>query len=158
MGHGRRVAGRVIRVQSLSNKPLQRMWSPQGHRVESRSRLGGAHTAERQTVRQTSPPVIDVAVLEAGNALSKANGVILRTSPGSSQEIVEGSGEGAQVEMREYRLASYCALVLGVGFTLASSRTLAQEPPRRIDVGLAVRYMPTGWFEWSGRSGTCQRE
>ena len=97
--------------------------------------------------------MIDVAVLEAGNALSKANGVILRTSPGSSQEIVEGSGEGAQVEMREYRLASYCALVLGVGFTLASSRTLAQEPPRRIDVGLAVRYMPTGWFEWSGRSG-----
>ncbi len=26
-------------------KPLQRMWSPQGHRVESRCRLGGAHTA-----------------------------------------------------------------------------------------------------------------
>ena len=54
MGHGRRVAGRVIRVQSLSNKPLQRMWSPQGHRVESGCRLGGAHTAERQGVRRTS--------------------------------------------------------------------------------------------------------
>jgi len=37
----------------LSNKPLQRMWSPQGHRVESRGRLGGAHTAERQSVGQT---------------------------------------------------------------------------------------------------------
>ena len=27
------------------------MWSPRGHRVESRNRLGGAHTAERQSGR-----------------------------------------------------------------------------------------------------------
>jgi hypothetical protein len=38
----------------LPNKPLQMMWSPLGHRVESRRRLGGAHTAERQSVRQTA--------------------------------------------------------------------------------------------------------
>jgi hypothetical protein len=79
-----------------------------------------------------------------------------RTSPSSSQEIVKGSAERAQVEMREYRLASYCAFVLGLGLTLASSGTLAQETSRRIDVGLAVRYMPTGWFEWSGRTGATE--
>jgi len=38
---------------ALPNKPLQRMWSPQGHRVESLGRLGGAHTAERQGVSLT---------------------------------------------------------------------------------------------------------
>jgi len=75
------------------------------------------------------------------------------TGPGSSQETVEDSAEGAQVKMREYRLVEYCAIVLGVGLTLATSGTLAQEPSRRIDVGLAVRYMPTGWFEWSGQPG-----
>src|SRR5664279_191479 len=42
-------------ISSPSNKPLQRMWSPQGHRVESPGRLGGAHTAYRQAVRQTKP-------------------------------------------------------------------------------------------------------
>ena len=30
-------------------------------------------------------------------------------------------------------------------------RREAQELARRIDVGLAGRFMPTGWFEWSGR-------
>ena len=58
--------------------------------------------------------------------------------------------------MRECRLASCCAFVLGVGLTLAPSGTLAQEPSRPIDVGLAVRYMPTGWFEWSGRMGASE--
>jgi hypothetical protein len=84
---------------------------------------------------------------------SKGNGVILENKVGSSQQIVEDSAEGAQVKMREYRLARYCAFVLGVGLTLAASGTLAEEPRGRIDVGLAVRYMPTGWFEWSGRTG-----
>jgi len=60
------------------------------------------------------------------------------------------------VEMRECRLAGYCAFVLGIGLTLASAGTLAQEPSRRIEVGLAVRYMPTGWFEWSGRTGATE--
>lgn len=36
----------------LSHKPLQRVWLPQGHRVESQRRLGGARTAERQGVRR----------------------------------------------------------------------------------------------------------
>ena len=36
------------------NKPLQRTGAPQGNRVESRRRLGGAPAAERQSVRQTS--------------------------------------------------------------------------------------------------------
>jgi hypothetical protein len=40
---------------TLPNKPLQRMWSPQGHRVESLRRLGGAHTAERQGVDMERP-------------------------------------------------------------------------------------------------------
>jgi hypothetical protein len=60
------------------------------------------------------------------------------------------------VRMREYRLSRCCAFVLGAGLTLAASGTLAQEPSGRIDVGLAVRYMPTGWFEWSGRTGATE--
>jgi hypothetical protein len=58
--------------------------------------------------------------------------------------------------MYEYRFPRYCAFILGVGLTLAASGALAQEPSRRIDVGVAVRYMPTGWFEWSGRTGTTE--
>jgi hypothetical protein len=97
--------------------------------------------------------VIYISVAEVGNTLSKGNGAILEYKSGSSQEIVDDSAEGAQVKMREYRLARYCAFVLGVGLTMAASGTLAEGPPGRIDVGLAVRYMPTGWFEWSGRTG-----
>jgi hypothetical protein len=62
------------------------------------------------------------------------------------------------VKMREYRLAEYRAFILGVALALASSETQAQEPSRRIDVGLALRYMPTGWFEWSGRSGATESD
>jgi hypothetical protein len=58
--------------------------------------------------------------------------------------------------MRKYRLARYCSFVLGVGLTLAASGTLAQETSGGIDVGLAFRYMPTGWFEWSGRPGATE--
>ena len=44
-------------MTSAAIKPLQRMWSPPWHRVESRRRSGGAHTAERQIVRQTMPTI-----------------------------------------------------------------------------------------------------
>jgi hypothetical protein len=55
--------------------------------------------------------------------------------------------------MSEFRLAGGCAFALGVGLALVSPATVAQEPSKRIDVGVALRYMPTGSFEWSGRPG-----
>jgi hypothetical protein len=113
-------------------------------------------TAEREIVRQTGPPVIDVAEMEPGNTLLKGNGAILENTSEFVARDHRRLGERAQLEMREYRLASYRAFVLCVGLTLASSGSLAQEQSRRIDVGLAVRYMPTGWFEWSGRSGATE--
>jgi len=51
------------------------------------------------------------------------------------------------------RRARVGAFVLGVGLVLAPSEIVAREPSGQIDVGLAGRYMPTGWFEWSGRRG-----
>jgi hypothetical protein len=39
--------------QGLPNKPMKLTRSPQGHRVESRDRLGGDRAAYRQSVRRT---------------------------------------------------------------------------------------------------------
>jgi hypothetical protein len=61
--------------------------------------------------------------------------------------------DDSQVETREHGRASRHAFVLAVAIAMASPRTLAQEAPKQIEVGLAGRFMPTGWFEWSGRSG-----
>jgi hypothetical protein len=44
------------------------------------------------------------------------------------------------------------ALVLFAALSFASSVANAQEPARRVEVGLAARFMPTGWFGWSGQS------
>jgi hypothetical protein len=101
--------------------------------------------------------VIDVSVSEVGNTLSKGDSVILENKSELVVRDRRDSAEGAQVKMCEYRLPRCCVLVLGVGLALASSSgALAQEPSRRIDVGLVFRYMPTGWFEWSGRTGTTE--
>jgi hypothetical protein len=47
------MVARIAR-RTLANKPLQQTVVPQGHRVESRQRLGGTPAAERQSVRRTS--------------------------------------------------------------------------------------------------------
>jgi len=44
-----------------------------------------------------------------------------------------------------------CALV-GALLILASTAQ-AQEARGQVEVGLAARFMPTGWFTWSGRPG-----
>jgi hypothetical protein len=43
------------------NQPLQTI-PPQGHRVESRRRLGGGLAAERQIVRRTPPTLLGGAM------------------------------------------------------------------------------------------------
>jgi hypothetical protein len=50
---------------------LQLAIPPQGHRVESRRWLGGAHTAERQGVGQAGPHLGAVGVLAAKAIVSR---------------------------------------------------------------------------------------
>jgi hypothetical protein len=44
-------------------------------------------------------------------------------------------------------------LLLVGALMVLSSTAGAEERVRRVEVGLAARYMPTGWFTWSGRPG-----
>jgi hypothetical protein len=37
--------------------------------------------------------------------------------------------------------------------TTLSSTAYSQEAARHVEVGVAARYMPTGWFTWPGRAG-----
>jgi hypothetical protein len=37
--------------------------------------------------------------------------------------------------------------------TTLSSTARAEEPERRFQIGVGIRYMPTGWFVWSGKPG-----
>lgn len=60
--------------------------------------------------------------------------------------------------MLENRVPRCGTFVLGVALALMSSPSLAQAPSKRIEVGLAARFMPTGWFEWSGRPGTAETD
>lgn len=52
------------------------------------------------------------------------------------------------------RLKGYDGLSLLVfaASTISSPMVLAQDSPGQTDVGFAFRFMPTGRFEWSGRS------
>jgi hypothetical protein len=53
---------------------------------------------------------------------------------------------------RAHRRIGRKALVLFAALSFASSAASAQEPASRVEIGLAARFMPTGWFEWSGRT------
>lgn len=44
-------------------------------------------------------------------------------------------------------------LLVGATTMTVSSRARGEETGRRVEVGLAARYMPTGWFSWSGQPG-----
>jgi hypothetical protein len=51
------------------------------------------------------------------------------------------------------RKGSTLAALLLAALALPASRAFADELERRVDVGLGLRFMPTGSFEWSGRPG-----
>jgi hypothetical protein len=85
---------------ALPNKPLKLMWSPQGHRVESRGRLGGAHTAERQGVRQSS--CRSLGELSAGGevaAFLSRGSSSRRGSLGCEVQVCDGNCTGADLPL-----------------------------------------------------------
>jgi hypothetical protein len=47
---------------------------------------------------------------------------------------------------------AWSLLLLFGSLSLASSDASAETPLRHAEVGLAARFMPTGWFDWSGPS------
>lgn len=50
------------------------------------------------------------------------------------------------------------ALLVFVVLAIPSPLARAQDPFRRFEVGLALRFMPTGWFDWAGSDPRAGRD
>jgi hypothetical protein len=60
--------------------------------------------------------------------------------------------------IRRHRRAECYALVLLAGLALSPFAARAQDRSGRVEVGFAARYMPIGWFEWSGAGAPMESE
>jgi hypothetical protein len=50
------------------------------------------------------------------------------------------------------------SLFVLVALAFSSQTALAQDSLRRFEVGLALRFMPTGWFDWAGSDPRAGRD